>query len=119
MTCQYNGIHHETYESWLCQDPSGVSASVVYIYCRKLALAKTDVLTAQASPPDAPVFFANLLRVALPLADAQALQAWVAQWAPALAQSGGKAQMTLNDVLFDLSSPSANTLRLEIGEYRE
>jgi hypothetical protein len=119
LTCQYDGIYHETYESWLCQDPSGVSPSVVYVYCRKLALAKTDLLSAQASPPDAPAFFAALLPVAMPLADAQALQAWVVQWAPTLAQSGGKAQMTLNDVPFVLFSPSKNILQLDIGEYRE
>ena len=119
LACKYNGIHRETYESWLCQDASGVSSSQVLVYCRKATLDKVDYLLAKASQADAPAFFASLLQVALPLAGTQQVQDWIAQSTPALDQVGGKAETIINNVPFVLSSPTPDTLQLAVGEFKQ
>jgi hypothetical protein len=118
LACQYSGIYHETYESWLCKDPSGVASALVYIYSRKQALEKTDYLIAKASQPDAPAFFAGLLEVSLPQSDPRQLQDWITKTAPSLSQTANRAETTINNVPFVLSIPSENTLQLDIGEFR-
>jgi hypothetical protein len=117
--CQYNGIFHETYESWLCIPPPPVRPNNVTVYCRRQALEKTDVLTAMASQVNSPNYFVSLLIVALPQTDRNQVRDWIAQTAPLLDQTGGKAETRIDGVPFILSSPFENTLQLDIGEFRE
>lgn len=119
LVCQYNGIYHETYESWLCKNPPGAGPALVYIYSRKQALEKTDYLIAKASLPQAPAFFAELSRVVLPQSDPQQLRDWVTKTASSLSQSGGRAETTINNLPFVLSTQSQNTLQLDIGEFKQ
>jgi hypothetical protein len=119
LTCQYNGIYHETYESWLCKDPPGAAPASVHVYSRKEDLEKTDYLIAKASQPDAPAFFTDLFRVVLPRSDPLQFQAWIAKTAPSLSQSGDQAETSIDNVLFVLSVPSKNTLQLDIGELKQ
>ena len=119
LTCQYNGIYHETYESWLCKNPTGAASASVHVYSRKQALEKTDYLIAKASQPDAPAFFAYLFQVALPQSNPLRLRAWIAKTAPSLSQTGDRAETSIDNVLFVLSVPSKNTLQLDIGEFRQ
>lgn len=118
LVCQYNGIYHETYESWLCKAPSGAASPSVYIYSRKQALEKTDYLIAKANQPDAPAFFTALFQVALPESDPGQLKDWITKAAPSLGQTGGRAETILDNVPFVLSIPSENTLQLDIGEFK-
>jgi hypothetical protein len=119
LACQYNGIYHETYEGWLCKNPSGAVPAQVYVYSRKQALEKTDYLVARADQALAPPFFAGLLKVVLPQSDPLQLQDWVAKSASSLSQKGGQAETTIGTVNFVLSVPSKNTLQLEIGELKQ
>jgi hypothetical protein len=115
LVCNYNGIYHETYESWLCKNPPGAGPGLVYVYCRKQALEKTDYLLAKADRSAAPAFFASLFKVALPQSDPLQLQDWVTKTAASLSQNNRVAETTLNNLHFALSAPSQDTLQLEIG----
>lgn len=119
LTCQYNGIYHQTYESWLCNNPLDLEPALVYVYSRKESLEKTDYLIAKASQPDAPAFFTGLMQVVLPQSDPLQLQAWITKTAPSLSQTGDRAETSIDNVLFVLSVPSKNTLQLDIGEFRQ
>jgi hypothetical protein len=119
LTCQYNGIYHQTYESWLCNKPLDLEPALVYVYSRKESLEKTDYLIAKASQPDAPAFFTGLMQVILPQSDPLKLQAWITKTAPSLSQTGDRAETSIDNVLFVLSVPSKNTLQLDIGEFRQ
>ena len=119
LTCQYNGIYHETYESWLCKNPPGAEPVLVYVYSRKQDLEKSDYLIAKANQSDAPAFFASLLKLALPQSDPLQLQDWVAKTASSLSQIGDRAETTINNLTFVLSIPSKNTLQLDIGEFKQ
>jgi hypothetical protein len=118
LICQYNGIYRENYESWLCKKPPSAAPALVYVYSRKLALEKTDYLIAKALRSDAPAFFTNVLRLALPQSDPLLLQDWIAKTVPGLSQSNRRAETTINDLHLVLSLPSEDTLQLDIGEFK-
>jgi hypothetical protein len=119
MVCKYSGIYHETYESWLCENPPVAAPALVSVYSRKQDLEKADYLIAEAGQAYAPAFFTDLFELVFPQSDPLQLQDWITKTAPTLTRTGDTADTTMDDVLFVLSVPSLNSLQLDIGEFKQ
>jgi hypothetical protein len=117
LTCVFDGMFRETYETWFCSSSSTTQPARVYLYSRKSAPDRSDYLSASTDQSNAPSFFDSVLQIVLPQVDVKVLQAWVTISTPSIIQSGGRAETTINGLPFALSIPFENKLKLEIGKF--
>ncbi|HQZ54377.1 MAG TPA: DUF3592 domain-containing protein [Thermoflexales bacterium] len=125
MTCQvrrFTGGKAVSYDAWECR---GVSASgkstYLTIYSRKQAPEIADAihaLTGETDAQKADAFFTTVASQAIPSADAQQIQDWLAKTRPTLSAQGSKATLTLGGANLVLANPNGLGLVLEIGEIK-
>jgi acyl-CoA synthetase (AMP-forming)/AMP-acid ligase II len=126
MTCQVerSGVEYEiVYTSWDCETPSGsgLAQSYVGFYSREAAPDKIDfihALTGETDQQKELVFFVTVSMLAVPSADSQLVQDWLAQNQPTLTEMRSRAEIAVNGVQFVLSNPNGIGLVLEIGEIK-
>ena len=103
----------------------GVSASgkttYLTIYSRKQAPEIADAihaLTGETDAQKADAFFTTVASQAIPSADAQQIQDWLAKTRPTLSAQGSKATLTVGGANLVLANPNGLGLALEIGEIK-
>jgi len=125
MTCQPESFAGQemTYISWDCENPSGdgLAHSYVGIYSRELAPDRVDFIQALTGETDQQkelVFFVTVATLAVPSANPQLVQDFLAKTQPTLNEMGSKAEIAVNGVKFVLSNPNGMGLVLKIGEIK-
>lgn len=118
MTCQSGRFR--AYTTWECAGPAsaGTTHSYVRIYSRERASDRVDYISALTGETDQQelAFFVTVATLALPSADPQQVQDWLAETQPTLDQLGDEAETTINGVKLVLSNPNGMGVVLRIGE---
>jgi len=123
MNCQpeRSAGQEMAYTRWECENPSGDGLAYVAVFSRKLAPDRIDsvhALTGETDPQKELAFFVTVATLAVPSADPQLVQDWLAKTQPTLNTMGSKAEIAVNGVKFVLSNPHGMGLVLEIGEIK-
>lgn len=125
MTCQvqrFTGGRTVSYDAWECRGMSaGGKSTYLAIYSRKAAPEMVDAihaLTGETDPQKADAFFTTVARQAVPAADAQQIQDWLAKTRPTLSAQGSKAALSVGGVNLVLANPNGLGLVLEAGEIK-
>lgn len=100
---------------------AGGKSTYLAIYSRKAAPERVDAvhaLTGETDPQTVDAFFASVARQAVPAADAQQIQDWLAKTRPTLSAQGSKAALSVGGVNLVLANPNGLGLVLEVGEIK-
>jgi hypothetical protein len=113
-----NGVEMR-YKAWDCENEPADGLGYIRIFSREKAEDKVDAVHAligATDPQGETRFFTAVALLAVPSANRQEVQDWLAQAGPALTQAGNSVETAFGGVKFTLSNPYGMGRQIQIGE---